>query len=581
MAFKSLVGSGADCSGGNSLQSFVKQLDRHHAVEQDLMRPGQGSNSGDVEGFVPRGRMAELDDRGFAEEFLEARPSGARRQMFHEGPPPLGLGRLEEVLARQGPSAGMSKEWAGDFESFHYAGGNEGSVDFEAAFRSANSRPNSDWSQEFHQRGGDPNLVHGEERQAFEQAFARHHDHDLDQAFTREFAAVLQNNVLTGKGKQAEVVGDGEEHVAWEEEFAKNFSADPDFGKLEDLFKQFDISTANNSTVRDWEDDYGNFDYDEPEPLGEADPVIAPCAPYLFESDNPYVEHEDPLAEAHRLLNSGQELSYTALALEAAVQRDPENSLAWSLLGSTQAENEKEGPAIAALQRAVQIDPKNLDALMALAVSYTNESLEREAYATLERWVTTQYPSIPRTAGAVNQTTQAYHQQVTDLFLQAARQGPLSAASPITTPMDPSVQTGLGVLFYNSGDYAKAIDCFTSALSSSPEDYLLWNRLGATLANSGRSEEAIDAYYKALELKPRFVRARYNLGVSCINVGCYKEAVEHLLGALSMHRDGEEKGSANLWETLKRGFMLMDRRDLADKAYLGQDVNIFRDEFEI
>ncbi|KAG0352175.1 Peroxisomal membrane signal receptor PTS1, partial [Gamsiella multidivaricata] len=92
----------------------------------------------------------------------------------------------------------------------------------------------------------------------------------------------------------------------------------------------------------------------------------------------------------------------------------------------------------------------------------------------------------------------------------------------------------------------------------------------------------------ALEIKPSFVRARYNLGVSCINIGCHKEAAEHLLGALSMHQaDGEGNGqggsvnvSGNLWETLRRTFMMMDRSDLAERAVVGADINQFRGEFE-
>ncbi len=113
---------------------------------------------------------------------------------------------------------------------------------------------------------------------------------------------------------------------------------------------------------------------------------------------------------------------------------------------------------------------------------------------------------------------------------------------------------------------------------------MLWNRLGATLANSGRSEEAIDAYYRALEIKPSFVRARYNLGVSCMNIGCYKEAAEHFLSALSLHhvhQNQEIKNtSVNLWETLRRTLILMERSDLADLAVAGTDLNVFRNDFD-
>lgn len=261
------------------------------------------------------------------------------------------------------------------------------------------------------------------------------------------------------------------------------------------------------------------------------------------------------------------------------VQKDPSNSEAWMHLGNVQAQNEKEEPAIRALEKAVQVDERNFSAMMSLAVSYMNESYDHAAYQTLERWMAAKYPELVSDPLPAPATPFELHNRVTDLFLTAARQAPEG------TQMDPDVQVGLGVLFYGSGDLEKAVDCFFAALKGRPDDYLLWNRLGATLANSGRSEEAIDAYHKALELHPSFVRARYNLGVSCINIGCYKEAAEHILTGLSMHKrqGGSEEGvnvSNNLWEMLRKTFVMMGREDLASQAKAGYDINNFRGEFE-
>lgn len=215
-------------------------------------------------------------------------------------------------------------------------------------------------------------------------------------------------------------------------------------------------------------------------------------------------------------------------------------------------------------------------------MSYTNEGYDHQAYLTLESWLATKYPEIAAANGppATSISSWETHGRVTDLYLQAVRTAPEGAN------MDADLQVGLGVLFYGSGEYEKAVDCFVAGLKVRPGDYLLWNRLGATLANSGRSEDAIEAYHKALEIKPSFVRARYNLGVSCINIGCHKEAAEHLLGALSMHQsdEGGESNSvnvsSNLWETLRRTFMMMGRSDLSERAVSGADINQFRGEFE-
>lgn len=347
---------------------------------------------------------------------------------------------------------------------------------------------------------------------------------------------------------------------------------------------------------------------------------------YMFEEENPFDTKTNPYALGEQIILEGGNLSLAALAFEAAVQQNPNHVDAWVALGSAQAQNEKENPAIRALEQAVKLDPGNLEALMGLAISYTNDGWDSTAYRTLERWLATKYPNIVSPSSLTQESDLGFtdreqlHERVTSLFIRAAQ------LSPDGEHMDPDVQVGLGVLFYGQEEYSKAVDCFNAALASSEqgvsnrreERHLLWNRLGATLANSGRSEEATDAYYKALELKPNFVRARYNLGVSCINMNLWPEAAGHLLGAMAMHRVVEQVGaetvrdligaksnhgsssasaswndkelarfvgpgmneSSNLLETLRRVFGNMGRRDLVERVLPGMDVEGFRGEFE-
>lgn len=395
------------------------------------------------------------------------------------------------------------------------------------------------------------------------------------------------------------------------------------YGDLESIWRGIQAEQAQLKELDDIEDDFAKFDsanfggdnlhdWGLNNRLG-ADPIVQD---YLFEDENIFENTTNPFEEGIRIMNEGGNLSLAALAFEAAVQKDPEHVEAWVYLGHVQAQNEKEEAAIRALEQAMKLDPNNLAALMGLAVSYTNEGYDSTAYRTLERWLSVKYPQViaPQdlsSAAELGFTDRAQlHDRVTSLFLEAAR------LAPDGDHMDPDVQVGLGVLFYGAEEYDKAVDCFQAALHSSEmgtsnqreQIHLLWNRLGATLANSGRSEEAIAAYEKALSINPNFVRARYNLGVSCINIGCHAEAAGHLLASLDMHKSVEKSGrekarellgggggpdtdaridamttqnrSTTLYDTLRRVFTQMGRRDLAEKVVVGVDPDIFRGEFD-
>lgn len=427
---------------------------------------------------------------------------------------------------------------------------------------------------------------------------------------------------------KADQKGDEEASAAMESELNdidRSVPGDTEFAEFERTWNEITAAeTLRNRQIANANvtfDDMNLGDMGEWE--GFDDPVLSThpttagprVGDYLFEDENPFKAISNPFEEGVKILTEGGNLSLAALAFEAAVLKESGHVRAWTMLGLAQAQNEKETPAIRAMERALKLDPSNLDALMGLAVSYTNEGYDTTAYRTLERWLSVKYPQIidpsqlsPDTEVSFTDR-QILHDKVTDRFIQAAM------LSPSGEHMDPDVQVGLGVLFYGAEEYDKAVDCFSAALASTESGisnqrdqvHLLWNRLGATLANSGRSEEAIEAYEKALTLNPNFVRARYNLGVSCINIGCYPEAAQHLLGALAMHRVVEQEGrerarelvdghiddneldkmmhisqnqSTNLYDTLRRVFSQMGRRDLSDMVVSGMDVGVFRNEFD-
>ncbi|KAI9492866.1 hypothetical protein BDB00DRAFT_764733 [Zychaea mexicana] len=557
------------------MSQMLKQFSQDRSLQRDRF---DGPSQGSAGPSSMRTARQEFRDDGMVNEFFE------REQQQRPLQRPAGSGRPFEFSELHRELDAVRGGWANEFQQQGprlWEVTPEEEAAMEKAFHESRAAAGptmnaSVWKDEFMNH---PEAVHmnPQQRAEFERAFERHFD------WAGEFAM----NHDKGKGKLVEL----DNNAQWENQFAA-FDAKPTetdeeiarkveeaaaaqdpklFDQFENVWQDIRDQMANEGEPEDWEEEFGNFSNNpsiyKPD-LGE----------YVFEIVNPYLEHADPMAEGLRMINEGGSLSEAALAFEAVVQRDPLNSEAWMHLGNVQAQNEKEEPAIRALEKAVEVDPKNFSAMMSLAVSYTNESYDHAAYQTLERWIGAKYPELVANGTPAPATPFELHGRVTDLFLTAARQAPEGQQ------MDPDVQVGLGVLFYGSGDLEKAVDCFFAALKGRPDDYLLWNRLGATLANSGRSEEAIDAYHKALELCPSFVRARYNLGVSCINIGCYKEAAEHLLTGLSMHkRQDNEEGvnvSSNLWEMLRKTFVMMGREDLANQAKAGFDINKLRGEFE-
>ncbi|XP_051555632.1 PEX5-related protein-like isoform X3 [Myxocyprinus asiaticus] len=312
---------------------------------------------------------------------------------------------------------------------------------------------------------------------------------------------------------------------------------------------------------------------------------------YYFHTNNPYKESVNAFEEGLQRCGDG-DLNSAVLLLEAAILQDPQDSEAWLVLGTTQAENENEQAAIVCLQRCLELHPNNLKALMALAVSLTNTGQHPEACEALHRWIryNPRYrhllqdrspldgSPLPCRRGSSNSpiSTLGCSQlvEVLELYQEAVLQN--------AERVDPDLQTGLGVLFNLSSEFDKAVDAFNAALSVRPEDYLLWNRLGATLANGDRSEEAVEAYTRALELQPGFIRSRYNLGISCINLGAHREAVSNFLMALHQQRKSRSHQvmSGNIWAALRIALSLMDQPELFQAASV-EDLDLLMRAFNM
>ncbi|TIC05243.1 TPR-like protein [Wallemia mellicola] len=608
MSFNAMFGGGAECSTNsfNPLNNVLKNADVDRSVMKE--RPGLGTSS--LSAFPKSSTSLREGDR--LQHFGNSSPVA-----HHTGP--FGMEAMRTEVGRLAPAASSSSSaWAHEF-----SGNQHHDIQRDLLERSFNQQhrnlSKSNWNEEYSQQ------------QRVVSPGTSASPASLSHAASPSSSMYMQSPYMpispsfAGTTQQTAPVNEAEENAKWDEQFDKMneeiskkaaaVSEQSTATKEEDIQEQFkqtlrdeglDVDNnqdylaefenvwntqyaphedASNKNLASWEKQFNmemnnareSIENDLIENQATSNPNQS-VQTYQFETTNQYMESADPFAEGQRLLKEGGPLSEPALAFEAAARQSPHNAKAWLWLGYTHAMDEKEEAAIKALERCLNEDANELEAMIPLAISYTNEGDDNAATLTLEKWITRKYPSTltPDTGtSTASNWPWATHQRVIDSFLNIAR-----TQFSSTDKLDPDVQVGLGVLSYATSNYDQAQDCFKTALSMRPDDWLLWNRLGATLANGGNSESAIEAYTKALELRPTFTRAIHNLGVSCLNIGCYKEAVDHLLSAIALQQASNDRSineSQSLWQTLRRSLFAMDRHDLAAIAQPGTPVHKFKD----
>lgn len=621
MSLQSLV-SGSECAvASNPLSQVLKHTEGDRALQQDRVVGSSSSRLQHLPGTAPV--QASEHDVSMARQFFGGQQDSTSLPML---PPPSyrpelphsqGQGSLPDIHGAWDRNASqmiyhqgsMHASWATEFGSVQESSSSSDLVqrpilqnqDLQLVPRTSSynstmpmnvhSFPTSSFPHSFTRVSQPLDYGKGKAREAdFEAAFAQavaslHIDSE-----TSSKIVDVDNDAISQE--TCVVKPDSDVSEVWDQIQANTPLQQDDIAKWESEFNQL-----MNAQRDELEHDYGSAmqnlwesglgDYTMPDCKLDEDgyPTVGV---YVFDEDNKYLNQpSEPLLlnRAKDLLQRNGSLSEAALLLEAAVQKGELGEggyETWILLGETRSMDEREVQAMRALQagvRAADAAGANGAGMLSLAISYTNEGYDRACYLMLSRWLRARFPDFPVSEelckALPSRATWDTHGRLTDAFLTLARQQYEQGV------VDADVQIALGVLFYNTTEYDRAKDCFESALSLRSQDYVLWNRLGSCLSNGNKPEEALGAYREALSLRPTYTRAIYNVGVACMNIGAPKEAVEHFLSALALQdKSGGNRTSDQLWHTLRRALVQLDRSDLAElaKPENRPDLSLFREQ---
>ncbi len=94
-----------------------------------------------------------------------------------------------------------------------------------------------------------------------------------------------------------------------------------------------------------------------------------------------------------------------------------------------------------------------------------------------------------------------------------------------------------GLLLYQRGDTAAAMEHYAAALRAKPDDSFAHNNLGNAFATQGRMNEAVTHFRAAIEIDPLNAEARSNLGNALASLGQLDEAAAAYAAALQVRPD--------------------------------------------
>jgi tetratricopeptide (TPR) repeat protein len=98
----------------------------------------------------------------------------------------------------------------------------------------------------------------------------------------------------------------------------------------------------------------------------------------------------------------------------------------------------------------------------------------------------------------------------------------------------PFAYTNRGVAFHNKGQFDRALEDYTTAISLKPNEYLAYTNRGITFKEMGQLDRAIEDYNSAIALKPTLYSAYNNRGIAFQAKGQLDRAMQDYNTAIAL-----------------------------------------------
>lgn len=215
-----------------------------------------------------------------------------------------------------------------------------------------------------------------------------------------------------------------------------------------------------------------------------------------------------------------------------AIEKDPENTMAWNGLGYCLVGMNNPEDAIKAYKQAIKINPLDETLYYTLGNYYIKLGRSQEAIES--------YQQVIR----INPAYEPAYFRLGIIYTQLGRLNEGKQAFEEVIKLNPDAAPAyfnIGIAYDKLGRYQDAINAQKEVLRLKPDFAPAHDNLGAAYGKLGRHDEEISEYKEAIRADPDYVSAHYNLGYALFQKGEKAAALDEYRILKNLDQQAAEK----------------------------------------